>query len=66
MIDARKLQDWRTTLQERKRRTTDTPKRSWAVALAAIDGYEAEPNEANETYLRRALREAEIYVPREL
>ena len=66
MIDPAKLEEWKSTLEERMRRKTDTPKRSWSIAIRAIQTYGKDPTKENETALRAALKEAEIYVPRDL
>lgn len=67
--DERRLKDWEGTLNERIVRcgpSRTTPHKSWYDALAAIDRYRADPNPENQKTLRVTLREAEIYVPREL
>ena len=69
MIDERRLKDWEDTLMTRVGRCGlehSTPKRVWFTALDAIDAYRALQNETTEASLKAALKDADIYVPREL
>lgn len=66
MIDDAKLAEWKTTLFERIRRLKNTPKNSWFTAIGAIEVYGNFKSPQNFEFLKKALKEAEIYVPRDL
>ena len=67
-FERRQLKEWEDTLNERLGRCSlkqALPKHSWLHALEAIETYRGLPNEWNADKLRAALKEAEIYVPRQ-